>query len=219
MWQTMDLRSCYYRAAASKLALQKAHHQRLIVKAKISPSKKGTLKGALEKPTPSREPPTDPMRLITNLTNDQILMLSDKDFQDSVEDEARTSVPEAFTTYRDVMSSSDDDKARIMAADKIMSLAGIEEKEDSKLSSGISEEVFKLALAGLSQLAGVVKSASASPEVLRNVSPAKTDPRPSFTSPLELTSDSPLDRMNNQSDTESERNPYGERYEIRNREN
>ena len=117
------------------------------------------------------------MKLLSDLEDEELVALADADFQESVQSEARTLVPDALNTYATVMNSSDDDNARVKAADKIISLAGFQEKQNATLPSGVSEEVFKLALAGLGQLAGIAASSHATDAILRNVTPAKTDPR------------------------------------------
>jgi hypothetical protein len=154
------------------------------------------------------------MNVLSDMDVEELALLADQDFREQVQVEARTLSGEAFDTYRDVMSSSSDDQARVKAADRILSLAGIEEKQNI-LPSGVSEEVFKLALAGLGQLAGIAKLPNASTSILKNVTPAKNDPRliPQLEMPKD---DSP---MNTKSiaidDNDAILNVIaGERYEI-----
>ena len=153
------------------------------------------------------------MKHFSDLEDNEISLLADSDFQDTIQGEARELVESAFDTYRDVMSSSDDDVARVKAADKIISLAGYQEKQQSALPSGVSEEVFKLALTGLGQLAGIARSSSNAESILRNVSPAKTDPRPVL--PEMLRDDSPMNKAQLVPDNESIASVIAkERYEI-----
>jgi hypothetical protein len=117
------------------------------------------------------------MDMLSDLDADQIAELSDETFRESVQVEARTYMGDVLDTYHDVMTSSEDDVARVKAAKEISLLAGIQEDRQA-LPSGVSEEVFKLALAGLGQLAGIARTSSVSQQILRNVTPARADPRP-----------------------------------------
>lgn len=152
------------------------------------------------------------MDFLSELDVEDIVALSDESFRESVQDEARSLAGEAFDVYREVMSSSDDDVARLKAADKILSLSGIEEKQTA-LPSGVSEEVFKLALAGLGQLAGIARTSPEAAAILRNVTPAKSDPRPMLEVEVD---DSPMNRREayKPSNDEVVNLIAGERYEI-----
>ena len=145
------------------------------------------------------------MRLLEDLEDDEVIFLADADFHEVIQNEARNMVSEAIDAYREVATSSDDDNARVKAADRIIALAGFEEK-GKELPSGISPEVFAQALAGLGVLAGIAQSSSAQSAILRNVSPAKSDPRPQFAIPID---DSPMNRK-----VENPDQVLGERYEI-----
>jgi len=148
---------------------------------------------------------------------EELAELADSDFQGTVQSEARTLVPDAFDTYREVMASSPDDQARLKAADKVISLAGFEEKQ-SALNSSISEEVFKMALAGLGQLAGIARVSSNVEAILRNVTPAASDPRAVVALPSPSVDDSPLNRKLPDENEEVATILQKERYEIRNPE-
>jgi hypothetical protein len=155
------------------------------------------------------------MDFLSELDADDIAQLSNEDFRDEVQREARSLAGDALDTYREVMNGSDDDRARIAAADKVLALAGIEEKQ-AALPDGISADVFKLALAGLGQLAGIAKTSPAATAILRNVTPAHNDPRPQIeiSAPID---DSPMNRRvaAPHDDNESIVNFIaGERYEI-----
>ena len=151
------------------------------------------------------------MRL-SELSEEQLLSIADNDFQETIQSEAKSLSQQAMNTYQEVMLSSDDDKARVQAADKILSLAGFQEKQSSSLPSGVSEEVFKLALAGLGQLAGIAQS-SGMPQILRNVTPEKTDPRPMFETSID---NSPMNRKTliENEDSSEDNHIIKERYEI-----
>jgi hypothetical protein len=159
------------------------------------------------------------MKGLCDYEPEELASLSDLDFQETVQAEARSRVNDAFNTYDEVMSSSEDDAARVKAADKILSLAGFSEKQSSTLLSGVSEEVFKLALAGLGQLAGIAQNSSSASSILRNVTPAAVDPRPLALESLD--DDSPLNRnpkVELENDNDAITNILsGERYEIINR--
>lgn len=160
------------------------------------------------------------MRLLSELSDGECAALADPEFQEVVQDNARELVSDAFDTYSDVMHSSDDDQARVKAADKILALAGYQEKQtQSLLPSGVSEEVFKIALAGLGQLAGIARSSASTSAILRDVTPAKSDPRPQLAVAAD---DSPLNRKSAKESADNDAIPAiisKERYEIRNPEN
>jgi hypothetical protein len=155
------------------------------------------------------------MRLLSDMEPDELALLADEDFRESVQTEARSLSSEAFDTYVDVMHSSDDDGARVKAADKILSLAGIEEKQQ-QLPSSVSEEVFRIALAGLGKLAGIAQGAGVQ-QVFRDVTPAKADPRSAELMRLDIQpDDSPMSRRPlDESDNDAVIDVIaGERYEI-----
>jgi hypothetical protein len=116
------------------------------------------------------------VRSLSDFEPEELAALADADFRETVVSEARSQIADAFDTYHEVMTSSDDDQARVKAADRIVALSGFEEKQTA-LPSGVSEEVFKLALAGLGQLAGIARASAPTDAIFRNVTPAATDPR------------------------------------------
>lgn len=127
------------------------------------------------------------MNPLERLSAEELVKLSDENFQDVIRQEARALSAQAMDTYEEVMASSDDDQARLMAADRVLKLSDAHD-EKLALPSGLTEEVFKIALAGLGSLAKIAR-ASTNELVLKDVSPAKTDPRPVLTdnSPMNLT--------------------------------
>ena len=127
------------------------------------------------------------MNPLSDLKPEEILALSDSDFQGKVKDHARTRTAKALSTIEEVMDESDDDQARLIAATKMLKIAKAEDEQLVALPTGISEEVFRIAIAGLGKLAEIAADASPS-SVLRNVTPASTDPRPF------IADDSPLNR-------------------------
>jgi hypothetical protein len=153
--------------------------------------------------------------MLSEMEPEELALLADSDFRESVQCEARSLAADAFNTYEEVMSTSDDDAARIAAADRIMKLSGgMEEK--AMLPNGVSEEVFKLAIAGLGQLAGIARSSSESSAILRNVTPAANDPRHPSILQAQLIDDSPMNRRLKSEDSNDEIANIiaGERYEI-----
>jgi hypothetical protein len=153
------------------------------------------------------------VRLLSDMEPDELALLADADFHESIQGEARSRASDAFDTITSVMESSDDDMARLKAADKVLALAGIEEKREA-LPSSVSEEVFRIALAGLGKLAGIASASGFQSMILRDVSPAKADPRPLLESGLD---DSPLNARPKPpiEDNEEIANLIaGERYEI-----
>lgn len=153
-------------------------------------------------------------RALCDLEDEELLALSSDEFCDSVEADAKLLVAEALETYSEVMHQDDDHGARVKAADKIMEIAGVR-KQQIALPQGISPEIFGLALAGLGQLAGIAKSSGASEQILRNVSPAKSDPRlvPQELLTPKASSRLPPSKPDNDSITEVIAH---ERYEIKN---
>lgn len=116
------------------------------------------------------------MNPLDRLDPEELVALSDADFQESIKQRAKALAASAMDTIEDVMVSSDDDQARLIAANKTLDLAGA--RDDARaLPFGISDEVFRIALAGFGQLAAIAGT-SHSGMILRDVTPAKTDPRP-----------------------------------------
>lgn len=156
------------------------------------------------------------MQRLSELEPEELALLADSDYQETVQAEARELTEDAFSVYTEVMHSSDDDQARLKAADKVIALAGFKEKQQEMvLPTSISEEVFKIALAGLGQLAGIARSSPEAQAILRNVTPAKTDPRPmTIPNPID---DSPMNRRGPQDEGDNDEIINiigGERYEI-----
>ena len=113
---------------------------------------------------------------LTDLSPSALSLMSDADFQESVKTHARGKSAEAIAAIEDVMHNSDDDNARLVAASKVLHMAKVEDEKSTALPIGVSEEVMKIALAGLAQ-AALLASNSGSSAVLRDVTPAKADPR------------------------------------------
>ena len=162
------------------------------------------------------------VKSLSDFEPEELASLADSDFQESIQSEARSLSANAFDVYSEVMASSDDDVARIKAADKIIAMAGFQERQQSSLPIGVSEEVFKLALAGLGQLAGIAKGSAVAPQFLRNVTPAKSDPR---LNPMVLSKpqvdDSPMNQNRDSSLNDNDAIVDAvarERYEIINRQ-
>jgi len=156
------------------------------------------------------------MDFLSDLDEEQVAALSDDDFQEAVQTEARSHAGDALRAYVEVATESDDDQARVKAADRLIAIGGFQEKaQKAALPSGVSEEVFRLAIAGLGQLAGIARSSASVDAILRNVTPAKVDPRPQVTVTIPaLTDDSPLNRM--EDNDEVVELFAKERYEIHN---
>jgi len=115
------------------------------------------------------------MNPLDSLDPEELVAMSDGDFQDTIQKKARALAAQAMDTIADVMISSDDDQARLTGAFKTLDLAGARDKS-SALPFGITDEVFRIALAGFGQLASI--AACTSPiQTLRDVTPARTDPR------------------------------------------
>lgn len=118
------------------------------------------------------------MRMLSDMASDELASLSDQDFQEVLQTEARSHADLAVQTYVDVAQSGEDENARVKAADRLLAVGGFQERNlGSGLPSGVSEEVFKLALVGFAQLAGIAKSAGSVNSILRDVAPARSDPR------------------------------------------
>jgi len=113
-----------------------------------------------------------------------LMQMSDGDFQHKVRSTSRGLTAKALETYVDVMDNSDDDAARVTASDRIIKLS--EAQQERSLPSGLTEEVFAMALAGLGRIASLAQASNPEP-IFRNVTPAKADPRP-----FALIDDSPL---------------------------
>jgi len=117
----------------------------------------------------------------------ELTTLSDPDFRQTVKARSRFLVEKAMRTYEEVMDDDDDPGARVLAADRIMKFAEAEDTSKS-LPTGLSEEIFKVALLGLGSLAKIAGATTES-EKLRDVTPARADPRLTF-----IPDDSPLNR-------------------------
>jgi len=113
-----------------------------------------------------------------------LMQMSDGDFQHKIRSTSRGLTAKAMATYVDVMDESDDDAARVTAADRIIKLS--EAQQERSLPSGLTEEIFAMALAGLGRIAALSQASNPEP-IFRNVTPAKADPRP-----FALIDDSPL---------------------------
>jgi hypothetical protein len=157
---------------------------------------------------------SDARRALADLDDDELLALSSDEFSDSIEDAAKLLVSDALYTYSEVMDQDEDHGARVKAADKILELAGAR-KPQLALPQGISQEVFALAIAGLGQLAGIARDSAQSAAILKNVTPAKSDPR---FAPQELLVAKPsFSRIAPSSDNDSIVEAIAhERYEIKN---
>jgi hypothetical protein len=121
---------------------------------------------------------SNPSNPLDGLEPEELIALSDIEFQGHVRRHARSKAGNAMATIEEVMNTSDDDQARILAATKMLKIAKAEEEEKGTfLPSSIPPEVFAIALAGLGKLAGIAQ-ANLPQAVLRNVTPASSDPRP-----------------------------------------
>lgn len=150
------------------------------VQAKLMKKSKAQKPASLLPPDvdPLPNEPSGPVNPLDSLNPEELVSLSDQDFQGKVRKHARSRTAEAMNAIEEVMNGSDDDQARLMAATKMLKIAKAEDEEQkSILPFGVSEEVFRIALAGLGKLAGLASLANPS-MVLRNVTPASTDPRP-----------------------------------------
>jgi hypothetical protein len=145
------------------------------------------LKTKAQKPKPSSVSIPKSMNPLEGLDAAELISLSDGSFQERVKTRARALTAKAMTTIEDVMDSSDDDQARLMAAGKILNVAKVEQEDLKAIPLGISEEVMKIALAGFAQLASIARDTTTS-AVLRDVTLAKSDPRKTFGLP----DDSPM---------------------------
>lgn len=132
------------------------------------------------------------MTALSELADEELLALSDLEFREQVQNEARLLAPQALETYQEVMTGAEDDRARVAAADKILLLAGVSDRQNA-LPVGVTAEVFASALAGLGKIVGIANVSDASASILRNVTPAKADPRML----IELPDDSPFNRTEN----------------------
>lgn len=158
------------------------------------------------------------MDFLSDLDPEVIALLSDSDFEEGVKREARSLAGDALNTYREVALEGEDEKARVLAADRLLSLGGIDDSSQSSLPSGVSEEVFKIALAGLVSLGKIAQSSPSSPLILRDVTPARSDPRFAETSELSLPAPTPPVIENPPSLPKEHSLVAKERYEIRDRQ-
>ena len=123
-----------------------------------------------------KKPPTtaaafDPL---AQLDPKELVSLSDSSFQETVRKHARGKTALAMQTIQEVMTESDDDQARLIAATKILKIAKAEDEQSgAALPFGITEEVLKIALAGLGKLASIA-GANLPSAVLRDVTPARS---------------------------------------------
>ena len=125
---------------------------------------------------------------LDDLNADELVTLTDVEYQGKVRKHARKRTAEAMNTIEDVMVNSDDDQARLIAATKMLKIAKAEDEERQLLLPvGVSEEVMKIALAGFGKLANLARD-TVQTSILRDVTPAKSDPRPSLPdlSPLDI---------------------------------
>ena len=111
------------------------------------------------------------------LDPDEMLQSSDADFQLHVRKRARAMSPQALETYREVMAESDDDQARINAADRVLKLSDAQEEKAPQAL--ISEESLRAAIAGLAVAAAIAKEGRERP-ILKDISTPKVDTRPAI---------------------------------------
>ena len=138
---------------------------------------KAKAKSSTEEPL-KPDTPSKPINPLDGLDPEELVLLSDVEFQAKVRKHARSKTADAMNVIEDVMHSSEDDQARLIAATKMLKIAKAEEEEKGAfLPSSIPPEVFAIALAGLGKLAGIAQ-ANLPQAVLRNVTPASSDPRP-----------------------------------------
>jgi hypothetical protein len=138
-------------------------------------------------------PPKPSANPLEDISPEVLAGMSDTEYQGNVRKHARSKTIDAMHTIEDVMHNSDDDQARLIAANKYLKIAKAEEEEKfSALPNGISPEVFAIALAGLGKLVSIAAGTTVSAR-LRDVTPAKADPRPFIPddSPLNLPAVSP----------------------------
>lgn len=117
------------------------------------------------------------MNPLESLNPEELISLTDRDFQDSVKLRARALTGEAIEVIHEVMHESDDDQARLLAAGKILNVAKVEQEDLKALPLGVSEEVMRIALSGFAQLASIARDTTTTAK-LRDVTPARSDPRP-----------------------------------------
>ena len=108
------------------------------------------------------------------LDPNDMLQATDDDFRFHVRKRARALSPQALETYNEVMCSSDDDQARINAADRVMKLSDAQEEKAPQAL--ISEDALKAALGGLLVLANIAKEGRERP-ILKDISTPKVDTR------------------------------------------
>jgi hypothetical protein len=108
------------------------------------------------------------------LDPNDMLQATDDEFQLHVRKRARAMAPQALETYQEVMLSSDDDQARINAADRVLKLSDAQEEKAPQAL--ISEDLLKGALAGLMMVAGIAKEGREKP-ILKDVSVPRADTR------------------------------------------
>lgn len=113
---------------------------------------------------------------LERLNSEELVQMANADFQVSIRSRAKALSAKALDVIEDIMSTSEEDDTRLAAATKVLSLAGVSDATKS-LPLGVSEEVFRLALSGLGQLAGIASASTHVNAIMRNVTPAATDPR------------------------------------------
>ena len=117
------------------------------------------------------------MSALEDLKPEELLALSDSDFQAKVRSHARSKTSDALNTIEDVMHNSDDDQARLIAASKYLKIAKAEEEEQAHVPlNSVSEEVLAKALVGLGQLAAIA-AATRQTAIPVAFTPAASDPR------------------------------------------
>ena len=120
---------------------------------------KTKIKPSTEEPLNAPDTPTKPINPLDGLDPEELVLLSDVEFQAKVRKHARSKTADAMNVIEDVMHSSEDDQARLLAATKMLKIAKAEEEEKgSFLPSSIPPEVFAIALAGLGKLAGIAQA-------------------------------------------------------------
>ncbi len=160
------------------------------------------------------------MNPLERLKPEDLVSLADPAYREAIKKRSRALSARAMDTFEDIMSTSDDDMARLTAADKIMKYSEAQE-EQKLLPQGVSEEVFRIALAGLVTLK-TLAATSQNESILRNVTPASADPRPKALVEKSLLDDSPLNRAEGPSSGHSPEealpepapSTYHERFEI-----
>ncbi len=116
------------------------------------------------------------MNPLDHLNPEELVKMSDSDFKETIKLRSRALSAKALRTYEDVADNSDDDGARVNAADRILKYAEAQD-ESRNIPLGLSAEVFQGALAGLAALASIART-NAEPQAFRNVTPVPLAIRP-----------------------------------------